>query len=68
MKWLLLQKQTKKDFEKRHMKSIKIFLKNKNQKAKKGTWSVSRYFSEKEKEKKHRYYCERYRNLSEDQN
>ena len=39
----------------------------KKQKAKTGTWNVSKFFWRKKKEKKCQYYRDRYKNLSEDQ-
>ena len=46
------QKKTKKDFEKKHVIDIKIFLKKKKTKSKKEARETYQNFSEEEKEKK----------------
>ena len=59
---------TKKSFEKKHTKDIKVFLKkiNKEKKRKKAHKKYQNLF-EQEKEKKRQYHHERNNNLSEEQ-
>ena len=56
---------TKKDYEKKHVKDIKIFLKNKKIKGKKMPEKYIKILLKKKKKKRHQYYKERKQKLPE---